>query len=185
MRLVDTVVDECDLDSLAGSGEALPPDRRGTDQSRARVGGLGGRRAGSGAARVVAHGGPDGRARKCTQPRELGSGEDDRDAVERDAVVPADASGRNCHAQPGRERSLGRGERPEVGERGGSAHLERVAFPRGSCERPVPRDLHRERGPRQGDDDLDEIRRGVGRCGLRSPGQQREAPDEGEREQEQ
>ena len=185
MRLVDAVVDQPDLDALPRRGEGLPPERRGADQGRSRVRRLGGARFGNVAQRVIRHRRPDGRARQRAQARQIGLGEDDRDAVERDPVVPADAGCRNRHGEPRRECALRRGQRPEVGDRRRRAHGHGVTPSRRGCERPVACDLHRERGSRERHDDLDELRRRSGSRGRRSSREQSESRSEGERKWEQ
>ena len=185
MRLLDAVVDEPDLEALAGGGEVLSPERRGADQGRPRARGRFGRDGASVAQRVIGHTRPDSRAGERAQARELGGREDHRHAVERHPVVPVDAGCRNRHSDPRREGALRRRQRAEIRDRGRRAHGDGVA-PACRCrKRPAVRDCGRERGPRQGDDDLDEPPGGTRRGGRRSARQQREDRSEGEREREQ
>ncbi len=127
VRLVDPVVDEPDLDALAGGGELRAPERGRADQSRAWI--RRGRSSRGGRIEcVIRDARPDGRARDRVQACEIGRGEDDGDAVERDSVVPVDACRGDRDGEPGCERLLRGGQGVQVGGRCGFAHSERMAL---------------------------------------------------------
>ena len=175
MRLVDAVVDDSDLDALAGGGEAGAPERRRADQGRAGVRGRFRGRGGHVAERVIGDCRPDGRAGERAQACQVGGGEHDRDAVECDAVVPVDVGCRNRDGQSGCERALRRRQSAQVRDRSRRAQRERMAPSRGRRECPVAGDLDGEGRARQRDDHLDQIRRATRRRCCSSAREQRES----------
>jgi hypothetical protein len=129
VRLVDPLVNDRDLDPLAGVLQAGPPERRRADLLRAAV------ELGAIAdARVDAL---DAGERR--EPPELGTRHDDRHPVRYEPVAPADLGVRDRALDPAREGGL-RGD-----------HRVRLKLPaRGPARRS-------ERLLREADDDLDEL----------------------------
>ena len=104
MRLVDAVVDDRDLHALSCGGERGPPDLRRTDQLRRPV-----------EQRVVGHARPDVRdPGDAGDRRHPAPGHDDREAVEDDAVAPANVGAGNRGADPRLHDTLSTIEAPEV-----------------------------------------------------------------------